>query len=274
MTNDNPFYSLKNSKGFIPFFVLGDPSFEESLALIKAAIDAGADTLELGFPFSDPIADGPIIQRANERAVKHMNFKRVLELISAIRAYSNIPMNLLTYANPLYRHGYEKALIELKEAGLDGLLVADVPFDEDEMEKFPLHPPLIKGGIHSVRSMIRESFLIAPNTPLERAQKIHQNTTAFTYLVNQLGTTGLRDGVSAEIMVLLGHLTHVAPETPKVIGFGIHTPAQAKQLFSAGADAIIVGSKIVQFIETESNQADRLSAIQHYIKAFKRDIHS
>ncbi len=261
--NPNPFNILKNSRGLIPFFVLGDPAFEESLFLIKTAIDAGADALELGLPFSDPIADGPIIQRANERALKHMNFAKAEELIREIRAYSDIPINLLSYANPLYRLGYESAIQRLKNCGIHGLLVADVPLEESReltalLEKYDL----------------KQSFLIAPNTEASRAVMIHQQSTAFTYCVNRLGTTGMNNGVSSEIMLLLTHLNHVAPETPRAVGFGIHTPAQAQQLFSAGADAVIVGSQIIAFIEAEKDQTKRLLAIENYIKEFKREIHS
>ncbi len=308
----NIFEKLKNSRGFIPFFVLGDPTFEESLALIKIAIQAGADALELGLAFSDPIADGPIIQRASERALKHMNFERALDLIKKIREYSPIPMNLLTYANPLYRQGYESAVKKLKAAGMDGILVADIPMEEvAELQDILIQQDL------------KQTFLIAPNTPLERASDIHQQSTAFSYIINRLGITGMSSGVPDGTLELLKYLKHnlsattisvgAAPpwapvdglpqenslctilkdgrprggrpyrdratlennypqrNTPLVVGFGIHTPEQANALYSAGADAIIVGSKICQFIEELPDEKSRAQAIKNYITDFKKN---
>ncbi len=255
----NPFQVLKNSRGLIPFFVLGDPDFDSSFAVICAAIDAGADALELGLAFSDPIADGPIIQRASARALaSNMTFARALALIAKIRAYSKIPMNLLTYANPLYRQGFTEAFQALKAAGMDGILIADLA-NQDEAITTAL-----------VASGLKQSFLVAPNTEDVRALSLHQSSSAFTYLVNRLGTTGMSEGVPESTLLHLKKLTALNLQTPIAVGFGIHTAEQASTLFDAGADAIIVGSKLCQIIEDHSDQALRIAAIKNYIQTMKR----
>ncbi len=255
----NPFQVLKNSRGLIPFFVLGDPDFDNSLEVICAAIDAGADALELGLAFSDPIADGPIIQRASARALASgMTFARALELIAKIRSYSKIPMNLLTYANPLYRHGFVQAFSALKAAGMDGILIADLAGQDDAIAE-----ALAASGL-------QQSFLVAPNTPDARALVLHQRSSAFTYLVNRLGTTGMSEGVPELTLEHLKKLTAVNMNTPIAVGFGIHTAEQAHTLFDAGADAIIVGSKLCQIIEDNPDQAQRVAAIKNYIQTMKR----
>ena len=255
----NPFQVLKNSRGLIPFFVLGDPDFDSSFGVICAAIDAGADALELGLAFSDPIADGPIIQRASARALaSNMTFARALELIAKIRAYSKIPMNLLTYANPLYRHGFAQAFKTLKAAGMDGILIADLADQDDSIAE-----ALAAGDL-------KQSFLVAPNTKDVRALLLHQGSSAFTYLVNRLGTTGMSEGVPQLTLEHLQKLTAINLKTPIAVGFGIHTADQARTLFDAGADAIIVGSKLCQIIEDHPDQLLRIAAIKNYIQTMKR----
>lgn len=255
----NPFSRLKQSRGLIPFFVLGDPDFDSSFDIIKTAIDAGADALELGLAFSDPIADGPIIQAASARALAGgMDFQKALKLIAKIRAYSPIPMNLLTYANPLYRQGFAQAFAALKSAGMEGVLIADLALEEaDRVEALLMQHGLL------------QSFLIAPNTQDARAVTLHQRATAFTYLVNRLGTTGMSEGVPAKTLEHLQKLTALQLATPIAVGFGIHTPEQANTLFASGADAIIIGSKFCQLIEHQ-DPSSRLSAIADYIHNLKR----
>lgn len=258
----NPFALLKQSQGLIPFFVLGDPDIETSFAIIKTAIDAGANALELGLPFSDPVADGPVIQRATARALSAgMNFNRALILLARIRSVSNIPINILTYANPLYQQGYDISIPALKNAGADGILVADMAFEatvsfSQILEKYHL----------------TQSFLIGPNTAFERACHIHARATAFTYLVNRLGTTGLSEGVPETTLSLLQRLHQLNSDVPIAVGFGIHTPEQAKTLFANGADAVIIGSKMCQLIEENTNLMHCCAAIRNYIVDFKEKL--
>src|SRR3990167_6966263 len=145
----NPFNILNQSRGFIPFFVLGDPTPQGSFNFIKAAIDAGSNALELGLPFSDPIADGPIIQKASERALSHgAHFQDSLLLLEKIKDYSKMPITILTYCNPLYRRGYKEAFSNLKTAGADAVLIADVPLEETD----EISPHIEKAGL-------KQSFL-------------------------------------------------------------------------------------------------------------------
>lgn len=255
----NPFNILNQSRGFIPFFVLGDPTPEASLNFIKAAIDAGSNALELGLPFSDPIADGPIIQKASKRALSHgAHFQDSLLLLEKIKTYANTPITILSYCNPLYRRGFKQAFSELKMAGVDAVLIADVPLEEtDEISS------------HIEKAGLKQSFLIAPNTPDDRAKLIHARTTGFTYLLNRAGTTGMTEGIPAKTLAHLALLKQPNNTTPIGVGFGIHTPDQAKQLWDAGADAIIVGSKLCHLIETLPDEAICQQAIYDYIKQMK-----
>ena len=234
----NRFSSLKGRRALIPFFMLGDPNLEASFALIKVAIDAGADALELGIPFSDPLADGPIIQRAAERALQHTKYKEVLQLLAKIRAYTDIPIGVLTYCNPLWHRGMAHAVAEISAAGVDAILIADLSWENAEEYKmiFAMHH-------------LGQIFLLAPNTDAARANLIHQSSTGFTYVVNVMGTTGLREGVPPFTLARLKQLKSLAAEAPLVVGFGIQNAEQVRALWDAGADGVIIGSKFIQIIE-------------------------
>ncbi len=228
---------LKNQQAFIPFFMLGDPTPEASLEIIKAAIDGGCQALELGLPFADPIADGPVIQASAERALKNgTDFAKCLELITAIREYSDIPIGLLIYFNLIYRQGVELAYQKLAAAGVDAILQVDVPLEEAEQ----YNELLTKSGLASIN-------LIAPNTSEERAKKILNNTTAFAYVVSDYGTTGVRSELPQQTFTRIQNLKAMT-DVPLVIGFGINTAEQVQDLLSAGADGVIIGSAITKII--------------------------
>jgi tryptophan synthase alpha chain len=228
----------------IPFFVLGDPDFDTSLALIKAAIDAGAHVLELGIPFSDPIADGPTIQKADIRALAGgMNCVRAFELISKVKAYADVPIGLLMYYNLIYHYGVERFYRDAAACGVNSVLVADLSI-EDADEIVPI-----------VRSVDMDTvFMVTPITEQTRKQLIASQTTGFIYAVSLLGVTGSRDELSDAVHGLVKQIKEIT-DVPVCVGFGISTPQHALTVAQAGADGVIIGSKIVGLIE--KNLGDR-----------------
>ncbi len=237
-------------KAFIPFFVLGDPTPEISLKLIQTAIETGVDALELGIPFSDPIADGPVIQAAAQRALQAgTDFNTCLQLLQEIRALSEIPMGLLLYYNLLHKRGTGRALPELAAAGADAILAVDLPLESaiEQLSSLPM------AGLASIQ-------LIAPNTPLARAEQLIAHSSAFTYVVSDFGTTGIRSELSNRTFERIKTLRTLTTQ-PLVVGFGISRAEQINALYQAGADGAIIGSAITQLI------AEHASQPQHAITA-------
>lgn len=250
-TYSEVFSELKsqNRTALIPFFVLGDPDFETSLNLIEAAIDAGADVLELGVPFSDPIADGPTIQKADIRAVQHgMNVHKALELIGRIKQYKDIPIGLLMYYNLICHYGPEKFFKDFHDAGVNSVLIADMTIDDAD----EVLGPITKAGLDTV-------FMVTPNTTAERIKQIASKTTGFIYTVSVLGVTGSRDTLSASVESLVGRLKSLA-DIPVCVGFGISKPEHARAVARAGADGVIIGSRIVGIIEANLDHPEQAKA--------------
>lgn len=231
-------FSTLDRAALIPFFVIGDPNYELSLDLVKAAIDAGADVLELGIPFSDPVADGPTIQKADLRSLASgMTPGRALELIAEVTRYKAIPVGLLVYYNLVVQYGVERFCEDFKAAGGTSLLVADLSIDDAD----EIAAPAAAAGLETV-------FMVTPNTPDERIKRIAAKTTGFIYTVSLMGTTGERAGLSSRVESLVQRIkAHTS--VPVCVGFGISTPEHAAQVASAGADGVIIGSRIVRFIE-------------------------
>ncbi len=234
-----------NRPAFVPFFVLGDPNYNESLRLIKAAIDAGADVLELGIPFSDPTADGPTIQKADVRALESgMTCKKALNLIAEIKQYRDIPIGLLMYYNIIEKYGREKFYLDAARAGVNSVLVADLCVDDaDEVQ-----PLIEKAGLDSV-------YMVTPNTAESRRDKIARLCTGFIYTVSTLGVTGARAQLSDLVLPLVHDLKQRTP-IPVCVGFGVSQPDHARQLAAAGVDGVIVGSAIVNIIDRNLNNLD------------------
>lgn len=233
----------------IPFFVVGDPDFDTSLAIVKAAIDAGADVLELGIPFSDPIADGPTIQKADIRAVRSgMNVRKALDFIREIKAYRDIPIGLLMYYNLICHYGIESFFRDFHAAGVNSVLVADLSIDDAE----EVLAPARAAGLDSV-------FMVTPITAPQRMKQIAAQTTGFIYTVSLLGVTGSRDALSGAVEGLLGQLKGLA-DVPVCVGFGISKPEHARAVADAGADGAIIGSKIVGMIEANLGRQDKMIA--------------
>lgn len=242
-------FSQLNRAALIPFFVIGDPDFDTSVVIIKAAIDAGADILELGIPFSDPIADGPTIQKADIRAMNNgMNVARALELIRQIKDYKDIPIGLLMYYNLIYQYGTEKFFNDFHQAGVNSVLIADLCIDDGD----EIIGPAVSAGLDTV-------FMVTPNTEPERMKSIASKTTGFIYTVSVLGVTGSRDQLSSTIEGLIGRLKKLT-DVPVCVGFGISKPEHAVSVAQAGADGVIIGSKIVSLIECNLGNKEQMVA--------------
>jgi tryptophan synthase alpha chain len=230
------FAGLKATKrgGLVTFVTAGDPDPETSLALIKGLPGAGADLIEIGMPFSDPMADGPAIQASSLRALNAgMTLKKTLELVRRFRAGdAETPIVLMGYYNPIYQHGVDRFLADVRAAGADGLIVVDLPPEEDE----ELCLPALKAGINFIR-------LATPTTDDRRLPAVLRNTSGFVYYVSITGITGTRSAAEADVRAAVQRLKRHT-DLPVAVGFGIKTPEQAAAV-AAVADAAVVGSALV-----------------------------
>jgi tryptophan synthase alpha chain len=244
---------------FIGFTVGGDPDEATSLRVARALIDGGTDILELGIPFSDPVADGPTIQRADDRALAAgTNPSTIFRLVKEIRKTSEIPIVFLTYYNIVYRRGIERFYREAADAGVDGILIADMPVEES-------------GDVVLVatRYGIDPIFLVTQTTGDDRIRKIVDKARGYLYLVSVLGVTGVREDVSGGAIDLL-HRVRRQTDLPLALGFGISTPAHAKTCAAAGADGVIVGSAIVEIVEQHrENPAIMEQRLREYVIQMK-----
>jgi tryptophan synthase alpha chain len=224
-------------KGFVAFVTAGDPSLETTIETAVALDREGVDVLELGVPFSDPLADGPVIQRSSERALgRGTTLAHVLEAVRRIRRRCDVPLLLFSYFNPLLRHGLERLAREGREAGLDGVLVTDLPPEEAEAWL----PTARAHGLDTV-------FLAAPTSPDERLRRVAEATRGFVYAVSRTGVTGERQALSEDARPLVERLKALTRE-PVALGFGISTPEQ-EAAAAAVADGVVVGSALVRFLE-------------------------
>jgi tryptophan synthase alpha chain len=246
----------------IPFFVIGDPDFDTSLAIVKTAIDAGADILELGIPFSDPIADGPTIQKADIRARNSgMSVAKAREFVRKVKDYKDIPIGLLMYYNLIYQYGTKKFFSDFHKAGVNSVLVADLSIDDAD----EIIGPAASAGLDTV-------FMVTPNTDTERMKRIASKTTGFIYAVSLFGVTGSRETVSDMVEGLVRKLKKITA-VPICVGFGISKPEHAAAVAAAGADGVIIGSAIVQLIEENLGHKKKcLSAISTFISEVRKAI--
>jgi len=255
-------FSELDHAALIPFFVIGDPDFDTSLAVVKTAIDAGADILELGIPFSDPIADGPTIQKADIRARNAgMTVQKAREFIGKVKAHKDVPVGLLMYYNLIYQYGAEKFFRDFHEAGVNSVLVADLSIDDAD----EIMAPATAAGLDTV-------FMVTPNTTDERMKLIASKTTGFLYTVSLLGVTGSRDTLSDTVEALVKNLKRLTT-VPVCVGFGISKPEHAAAVAAAGADGVIIGSKIVALIEQNLGNGEKMLAeIATLLKSIKAAI--
>jgi tryptophan synthase alpha chain len=240
--------------GFIAYITAGDPSPEATLDIAHALESAGVDLLELGIPFSDPLADGPTIQAASNRALAAgMTVARSLDIVERFRAKSELPVVLFTYLNPIYSYGFEKFLTRAVGSGADGLLVLDLPPDEAEQDTALIW----SGGLDPIR-------LVAPTTPPKRMAKIVSTAQGFVYYVSREGVTGeqsrLADTISAQVAELRRYTL-----LPIAVGFGISTTEQAAMVASQ-ADAVVVGSAIVRHISENDTAPDLADRVAEFVR--------
>jgi tryptophan synthase alpha chain len=256
---EKKFAELKSEggKGFIPYVTAGDPSLDATLKLVPALEKAGADIVELGVPFSDPIADGPVIQRATERALHNgVTLRDVLRLAGKIRKKSDVPLVLFSYFNPLLNYGLEKLAIDAIGAGFDGVLASDLTVEESD--KFVR--VMRSAGLNTV-------FLVAPTSSPERMKKIAKASNGFLYAVSRAGVTGEQNELEQDLKQFLQALrSHT--NSPIAVGFGISRPEHVRAVWQQ-ADAAIVGSSIVKEIELHSGKPDFVESVTRFVEWLK-----
>lgn len=247
----------KNEKALVGFLSAGDPDINISLKIIESMCRAGLDIIELGIPFSDPTADGPVIQRSSSRALKNgVNISSVFEMTRKIRVFSDIPIILFTYYNPVHSYGAKSFYNDSLSADTDGVLVVDLPPEEsDEMtSKWP-------GG---ELALIR---LVAPTTPLERMKKIASSASGFIYLVSKTGVTG-SDGLNTDDISVHAKLLRSVTDIPICIGFGISTPEDVKKI-APHADGIVIGSAFERIIEENLSDSNVDKILEEKVRKLK-----
>lgn len=228
--------AFTNSKAFIAFLTGGDPDIDTTEQLILAIEEAGADLIEIGIPFSDPIAEGPVIQAADIRALNAgTTTDKLFAMVERLRAKTDIPLVFMTYINPIYTYGKKKFMSECSRCGIDGVIVPDLPFEE----KDELYTECEQNGVNLIS-------MIAP-TSEDRVIMIAKEAKGFLYCVSSLGVTGVRNDLNTNIAELINKVRTVS-NIPCAIGFGISTPEQAAAMGEIG-DGVIVGSAIVRIIE-------------------------
>lgn len=232
--------SSKNEKALIAYIMVGYPSEKATLSAIRGLLKGGADIIELGFPFSDPIADGPVIQSASTISLnKGIKLEKFFKIIKRIRKETDIPLVLMTYTNILYKKGYNKFMQEAKQSGIDGFILPDMSIEESK-----------KYLSAAKKNKMDTIFLISPNTSNSRIKKIAQLTSGFLYLVSIYGTTGMQTKIQKYTIKAIKNTKRIVNgRIPVGIGFGISTPEDAKRFLLLGADAIIVGSAFLRLIE-------------------------
>ncbi|MEA5535288.1 tryptophan synthase subunit alpha [Crocosphaera sp. XPORK-15E] len=256
------FQSLRDRQqcALIPFITAGDPDLETTAKALRLLDASGADIIELGVPYSDPLADGPVIQAAATRALgRGVTLEDVLTLVKDVQPDIKAPIILFTYYNPIFYRGIEAFLQQIKAAGVQGLVVPDLPLEEAET----LLKPASEFGIEV-------TLLVAPTSPLERIQAIALQSQGFIYLVSVTGVTGMRSQVATRVEELIASLRSVT-DKPIGVGFGISEPQQALQVKDWGADAVIVGSACVKRL-AQGTPAEGLKALAEFCQSLKQAI--
>jgi len=249
--------AFNNNKAFIGFLTGGDPSIDKTKEFILQMIKAGADLIEIGIPFSDPIAEGPVIQEANNRALSAgATVEKLFTLVSELRKETEVPFVFLTYLNPVFHYGYGAFFKRCSDVGLDGIIIPDLPFEEQP----PVREAAAQHGIDLIS-------LIAP-TSEARIKEIAKAATGFIYLVSSMGVTGIRSEIKTDLASITTAIKSVT-DIPVAIGFGIHTTEQAAQMAKI-ADGVIVGSAIVKIAAKYGTEA--APHIYNYVKEMKEAV--
>ena len=249
--------AFQNGKAFIPFITCGDPDLETTGAAVRAAVENGADLIELGIPFSDPTAEGPVIQGANLRALAGgVRTEQIFSFVRELRKDIQIPMVFMTYANVVFSYGADRFISTCRDVGIDGLILPDLPFEEKE-EFLPL---CHRYGVDLIS-------LIAP-TSMDRISMIAREAEGFLYIVSSLGVTGTRSEITTDLASII-KVVRENTDIPCAIGFGISTPAQAAAMAKL-ADGVIVGSAIIKILEQYGKDAP--PRIGDFVGSMKRAI--
>jgi tryptophan synthase alpha chain len=246
--------------GLVTYLTCGDPDAERSAALLVAVSRAGADVLEVGVPFSDPLADGPVIQRATERAMAAgMTLDGALAVVRRVRREIETPIVLFTYANPVLRMDARTFACRAADAGVDGVLVLDYPIEEAE----PLRAPILDAGLDPV-------FLISPTTDDGRIRRSAELGRGFLYVISRLGVTGARDQLARGAADVVARV-RAASDLPVAVGFGISRPDQVAEACRV-ADAAVVGSALVNIVAEHGGSADLCEQAGHYVRWLKSEL--
>jgi tryptophan synthase alpha chain len=261
MTRISDTFAALRARGevaLIPYITAGDPDLDITFQLVDELVRQGADLIELGIPFSDPMADGPANQRAAERALRSgTSLARVLELVQNLRRFVTLPFILFTYYNPIFCYGGERFAHDARQAGVDGVLCVDLPPEEaDELKR------------ETDRQDLDLIFLLAPTSSLARARKVLTRARGFVYYVSVTGVTGARTALPADLGEMVRRLRAISP-VPVGVGFGISSPAQAAEV-AEFADAVIVGSAISQIIEAHRGQSDLVPRVGEFVGSLKQ----
>ena len=242
--------AFQNKKAFITDLMAGDPNLAQSAENILAAQEAGADLIEIGIPFSDPIAEGPVIQEASVRALNAgVRLNHVFDMVASIQDKVHVPLVFMTYLNPVFVYGYDKFFAKCQKIGVSGIIIPDLPFEEQGEVK-----------VVANRYGIEVITLIAP-TSKDRIKEIAKQAEGFIYLVSSMGVTGVRSNITTDISSMVAEIRAVS-DIPVAVGFGINKPSQVKDI-SAKADGVIVGSGIVRLVEAHGDDAK--SYIYNYV---------
>ena len=248
--------AFSKGKAFIPFFTCGDPDLETTEQLVLAAAEEGADLIELGIPFSDPTAEGPVIQGANMRALAGgVTTDLIFGLVRRLREQTQVPLVFMTYANVVFSYGTERFLTQAAQAGVDGLIVPDVPFEEKE----EFAAPCREHGLVLIS-------MVAP-TSEGRVAQIAREAEGFLYCVSSMGVTGVRSQITTDVGAMVALAKQANPNVPCAIGFGISTPEQAAAM-GAKADGVIVGSAIVKLVGQHGRQA--VEPVREFVRQMKQ----
>jgi tryptophan synthase alpha chain len=256
---DDCFARLRSErhKGFIPYICAGDPTLMRTVDLAFALEEAGADVLELGLPFSDPLADGIVNQLAAQRSLAAgTTIRGVFDCVREIRRKSQIPIVLYSYLNPIFQFGADKFHREAEDAGVDGLLILDLPPEEDV--------DLGKGNLVHIR-------LIAPTTPADRMKKIARSAKGFLYYVSREGVTGARDSIATSLSQKIAELRKIS-DLPVAVGFGISNPEQAREV-AQHADAVVIGSAIVDLIAKHGDKPEMIQKVGTFARDLAKALH-
>ncbi|MBP3611557.1 MAG: tryptophan synthase subunit alpha [Lachnospiraceae bacterium] len=249
--------AFQKGKAFIPFITCGDPDLETTGRLVRTAVENGADLVELGIPFSDPTAEGPVIQGANIRALAGgVTTDRIFAFVTELRKDVTVPLIFMTYVNVVFSYGVEKFISTCKEVGIDGIILPDLPFEEKE----EVQPICRKYGVALIS-------MIAP-TSRQRIARIAKEAEGFLYIVSSLGVTGTRSEITTDLASMVAVVREVT-DIPCAIGFGISTPEQAGKIADQ-ADGIIVGSAIVKQVEQYGKES--AGPVGAFIKTMKNSL--